>query len=41
MEERRGYETPGTLVIMVIYLALFVLGYIVMFAHLGGKWPIS
>jgi hypothetical protein len=35
------YETPGTLTIMIIYLILFVLGYILLFVHLGSKWPIG
>ncbi len=40
MEEKR-YKTPGSLVIMLIYLVLFVIGYIVMFGLLGRGWPIS
>lgn len=34
-------ETPGTLTIMIIYLVLFTIGYILVFWHLGTKWPIG
>ncbi len=34
-------ETPGTFVILLIYLVVFTLGYLVMFWNLGTKWPIG
>ena len=40
-DEKESSEIPGTMAIMVIYLVLFMVGFIVMFAYLGGKWPIS
>jgi len=39
--ENKGVEIPGTLTIMVIYLILFTVGFIAMFAYLGGRWPVS
>ncbi len=34
-------EIPGTFAIMVIYLILFTIGFVLVFANLGTKWPIG
>jgi hypothetical protein len=39
MKER--YETPGSLVIMAIYLGLFLLAWLASFVYLGLRWAVS
>lgn len=34
-------ETPGTLTILLIYLAVFTIGFILVFVNLGTKWGIG
>jgi hypothetical protein len=35
------FETPGTLAIMLIYLALFAVTWLLAFAYLALRWAIS
>lgn len=39
MKER--FETPGSLVIMATYLALFFVAWLASFVYLGVRWAIS
>jgi hypothetical protein len=38
---RDRFETPGTLAIMLIYLALFAAMWVLSFAYLALRWAIS
>jgi hypothetical protein len=38
---RNRFETPGTLVIMLVYLALFGELWVLSFAYLALRWAIS
>jgi hypothetical protein len=38
---RPQLETPGTLAIMLIYLALFLGTWLLAFAYLAARWAIS
>ncbi len=38
---RDRFETPGTLAIMAIYLALFLAAWLVSFVYLGLRWAIG
>ncbi|HVW90670.1 MAG TPA: hypothetical protein VHC01_14495 [Gaiellaceae bacterium] len=38
---RPQLETPGTLAIMLIYLALFLATWLLAFAYLAARWAIS
>jgi hypothetical protein len=40
-KETAEHSIPGTFTIMVVYLVIFTLCFILAFAHLGTKWPIS
>jgi DMSO reductase anchor subunit len=40
-KENAEHSIPGSMVIMVVYLVIFTLGFILSFAHLGTKWPIG
>jgi DMSO reductase anchor subunit len=40
-KENVEHSIPGSMVIMVVYLVIFTIGFILAFAHLGTKWPIS
>jgi hypothetical protein len=35
------FETPGTLVIMLVYLGLFGVTWLLAFAYLAVRWAIS
>ena len=35
------YETPGTLAIMVIYLAVFFVAWLLAFVYLATRWAIG
>ena len=41
MEKTSRYETPGTLVIMSVYLGFFVVAWLLSFLYLGLRWAIS
>jgi hypothetical protein len=38
---RERFETPGTLVILLIYLGLFAAAWLLAFAYLAVRWAIS
>jgi hypothetical protein len=38
---RDRFETPGTLAIMTIYLALFFVAWLASFVYLGIRWAVS
>lgn len=35
------YQTPGTFVIMVVYLGLFFVAWLLAFAYLATRWVIG
>lgn len=35
------FETPGTLAIMLVYLALFAVTWVLAFVYLAFRWAIS
>lgn len=37
----RRFETPGTLAIMLIYLALFLVMWLLSYAYLATKWIVG
>ena len=39
--EKRGFETPGSFVIMTVYLALFGVMWLLSFVYLAARWAIS
>ena len=39
--KRERFETPGTLVILGIYLATFFVGWLLIFVYLATRWAIS
>lgn len=39
--KKSGFETPGSLVIMGIYLALFFVMWLLGFVYLAARWAIS
>lgn len=39
--KRERFETPGTLVILGIYLAMFLVMWFVAFLYLATRWVIS
>lgn len=41
MQRKQRFETPGTLAIMVIYLALFLATWLAFFAYLAVRWAIE
>ncbi len=38
--EEKGFEAPGTLVLVLVFLAWFVLAFIVAWSSLGRAWPV-
>ncbi len=41
MEKSGRFETPGSLVIMLIYLAMFGVFWLLSFVYLGLRWAIG
>lgn len=41
MDRLRRFETPGTLAIMAVYLAVFFVMWILAFVYLALRWAIS
>lgn len=39
--EKRRFETPGSLVIMLVYLGVFGVMWLLSFAYLGVRWAIG
>ena len=39
--EKRRLETPGSFVIMTVYLAVFGVMWLLSFAYLAARWAIS
>lgn len=39
--EKRTFETPGTFVIMTVYLAVFALMWLLSFVYLAARWAIE
>jgi len=40
MAEHNGFEAPGTFVVSLIFLALFILVYFINFKWLAGIWGV-
>jgi len=39
--KKSGLETPGTLVIMAVYLALFFVMWLLGFVYLAARWAVG
>jgi hypothetical protein len=39
--EKPKFETPGTFVIMTVYLAVFALMWLLSFVYLAARWAIE
>jgi hypothetical protein len=39
--DKREYETPGSFVIMAIYLGVFLVAWMLSFVFLAARWAIS
>lgn len=38
--EGKGFEAPGTLVLALVFLAWFILAFVVAWSSLGQAWPV-
>lgn len=38
--EEKGFEAPGTLVLVLVFLAWFALAFTVAWSSLGRAWPV-